>query len=313
MNKTDKIYVPGHSGLVGKALLGELHKAGYHNIVCKDIEEMDLRDQRMVAQFFDEQRPEYVFLLAARVGGIQANNVYQAEFIYDNLMIEANVIHNAYHYGVKKLLFLGSSCIYPKFALQPMKEEYLLTGPLEPTNDAYAIAKIAGIKMCHAYRKQYNFNCICAMPTNLYGPHDYFNLHNSHVLPALLRRFHEAKLADSPTMSVWGSGKPTREFLFVHDLAGALIFLMENYNEPDIINIGTGKEITIAEVAYMIKEVVGFKGQIHFDTEKPDGTPRKLLDVSRINALGWKAEVSLEEGMRKTYQWFCDNYDHIRE
>ncbi|MGA1868710.1 MAG: GDP-L-fucose synthase family protein [bacterium] len=313
MKKTDLIYVPGHDGLVGKALLGELNRAGYHNIICRRQRELDLRDQRLVARFFKEQRPEYVFLLAARVGGIQANNMYPAEFIYDNLMIEANIINSAYKWGVKKLLFLGSSCIYPKFALQPMKEDYLLTGVLEPTNDAYAIAKIAGIKLCQAYRKQYNFNCICAMPTNMYGPHDYFNPDNSHVLPALIRRFHEARSAELSTITVWGSGKPMREFLFVDDCARALLFLMEHYENPDIINVGTGQDVTIAEVAEMIKREVGFKGRIQFDASKPDGTPRKVLDVSRINALGWRASVSLKEGIKKTYQWFCTHYDHIRK
>lgn len=313
MNRDNKIYIPGHSGLVGKALLRQLENKGYKNLIYIDQKKMDLRDQKIVTQFFDLYRPDFVFLLAARVGGIWANNTYPAEFIYDNLMIEANIIHSAYLYGVKKLLFLGSSCIYPKFAPQPIKEEYLLTGKLEPTNDAYAIAKIAGIKLCQAYRKQYGFNCICAMPTNLYGPNDNFHLYNSHVLPSLIRRFHEAKLSSALDISVWGTGNPKREFLFIEDLANALIFLMKNYNDSDIINIGTGQDISIGNIASLIKRIVEFEGKIRFDTEKPDGTLRKLLDVSRINSLGWEAQVGLEEGIRRTYEWFCANYEYIRK
>jgi len=307
MNKDAKIYVAGHRGLVGSAILRKLQADGYTNLIYRTSKELDLRDRNQVDKFFEEEKPEYVFLAAAKVGGIVANNEYPANFIRDNLMIQTNVIDAAYRNGVKKLLFLGSTCIYPKFAPQPLKEEYLLTGELEPTNEPYAIAKIAGIKMCQSYNRQYGTKYISVMPTNLYGPNDNFDLHTSHVLPALIRKFHEAKVNNAPYVEVWGTGTPRREFLHSDDLADACVFLMNNYDGNEIINIGVGKDISIKELAEKIKEVVGYQGEIKFDTTKPDGTPRKLVDVSKINALGWKASISLDEGLQKAYQWFLEN------
>lgn len=307
MKKDAKIYVAGHRGLVGSAILRKLQADGYTNLVYKTSKELDLRDRNQVDRFFEEERPEYVFLAAAKVGGIVANNEYPADFIRDNLMIQTNVIDAAYRNGVKKLLFLGSTCIYPKFAPQPLKEEYLLTGELEPTNEPYAIAKIAGIKMCQSYNRQYGTKYISVMPTNLYGPNDNFDLHTSHVLPALIRKFHEAKETNAPYVEVWGTGTPRREFLYSDDLADACVFLMNNYEGNEIVNVGVGEDISIKELVEKIKNIVGYKGEIKFDTTKPDGTPRKLVDVSKINALGWKASISLEEGLQKAYQWFLDN------
>jgi len=307
MNKDSKIYVAGHRGMVGSAILRKLQKEGYSNIVTKTSKELDLRNQKDVEDFFQQEKPEYVFLAAAKVGGILANNTYRAEFIYDNLMIQSNVIHSAYKYGVKKLLFLGSSCIYPKYAPQPMKEEYLLSGYLEPTNEPYAIAKITGIKMCEAYRHQYGCNFISAMPTNLYGPNDNYDLNNSHVLPALIRKFHEAKINNKKEVIVWGTGNPRREFMHVDDLADACLFLMLNYNDGKFVNIGTGKDISIRELAGLIKTIVGYEGNIIFDTTKPDGTPRKLLDLSYIHSLGWHHKIELDEGIKMTYQDFLEN------
>ena len=302
MQKNSKIYVAGHRGLVGSAIVRKLQKEGFSNLLLRTSSEVDLRNQEAVKEFFEAEKPEYVFMAAAKVGGINANNVYPADFIYDNLCIQNNVIHESYRNGVKKLLFLGSSCIYPKNAEQPIKEEYLLSGYLEPTNDAYAIAKIAGIKMCQSYHKQYGCNFISAMPTNLYGPGDNYDLKNSHVLPALLRKFHEAKVNNEPTVTVWGTGKPRREFLHADDLAEACLFLMDNYNSPEIINIGVGKDMSIGEMAEMIKTITGYEGEIVFDTSMPDGTFRKLLDVSKLNGLGWEAKIGFEEGVEGTYQ-----------
>jgi len=304
-----RIYVAGHRGLVGSAIVRRLEGAGFPNLILHTSQELDLRDQARVKEFFEREKPEYVFLAAARVGGILANMTYPAHFIYDNLMIQSNVIHQAFKTEVKKLLFLGSSCIYPKFAPQPMKEEYLLTGPLEPTNEPYAVAKIAGIKMCQAYNRQYGTNFICAMPTNLYGPNDNFDLETSHVIPALIRKFHEAKISGAKSVVVWGTGTPRREFLYVDDLADACLFLMENCDaqHAEIINVGTGEDITIKELAEMIKNIVGFNGEIIFDPSKPDGTPRKLLDIGRIKELGWRPKTSLQEGLKKTYQSFLAN------
>ncbi len=304
MEKNSKIYVAGHKGLVGSAILRCLQAEGYTNIITKSLGELDLTDQSAAENFFKTEKPDYVFLAAAKVGGIQANNTYRAEFIYNNLQIQNNVIHFSYLSGVKKLLFLASSCIYPKFASQPMKEEYLLTGELEYTNEPYAIAKIAGIKMCQAYNDQYNTKFISVMPTNLYGINDNFDLNNSHVLPALIRKFYEAEQAGNPSVSVWGTGSPRREFLFVDDLADACVFLMSNYNDSKIVNIGTGEDISIKELACLIKEQTGYRGEIVFDPSKPDGTPRKLLDVSRLSSLGWKYKISLKEGIRKTLDWY---------
>jgi len=308
MEKDAKVYVAGHRGLVGSAIMRKLKKEGYNNLVYRTSSELDLRRQEKVEDFFEEQKPEYVILAAAKVGGIQANDTYSAEFLYDNLMIETNVIEAAYQNDVKKLLFLGSSCIYPKFADQPMKEDYLLSGKLESTNEGYAVAKITGIKLCEHYNKQYGTNFISAMPTNLYGPNDNFDLETSHVLPALIRKFHEAKINDEGEVVIWGTGKPKREFLHVDDLADSLLFLMNNYNGDQFINVGVGKDISILELSRLIKDVVGFEGKIVNDLSKPDGTPRKLLDVSRLNNLGWRAQISLEEGIRDTYQWFKENY-----
>lgn len=307
MNQDSKIYVAGHRGLVGSAILRKLQEKGYTNLVYKTSKELDLRDPKQVDEFFQAEGVEYVFLAAAKVGGIVANNEYPADFIRDNLMIQTNVIDGAYRYGVKKLLFLGSTCIYPKLAPQPLKEEYLLTGELEPTNEPYAIAKIAGIKMCESYNRQYGTTYISAMPTNLYGENDNFDLHTSHVLPALIRKFHEAKLNSAPFVEVWGTGTPKREFLYSDDLADACVFLMNTYEGNEIVNIGVGEDIAIGELAAKVKATVGYEGEINFDTTKPDGTPRKLVDVTRINSLGWKATVSLDEGLEQAYQWFLKN------
>ena len=302
MEKKDKIYIAGHGGMVGSSIHRRLKKESFENFVFRASDELDLRDQQAVADFFRKEKPAYVFLAAAKVGGILANNTYRAEFLYDNLMIQSNVIENSYREGVKKLLFLGSSCIYPKLAPQPLKEEYLLTGLLEQTNEPYAIAKIAGIKMCDAYRSQYGCNFISVMPTNLYGPNDNYDLRNSHVLPALIRKFHEAKIQGQPEVVVWGSGTPRREFLHADDMADACVFLMRNYNESGLINIGVGDDLTIKELAEMIKQIVGYQGKIVFDTSKPDGTPRKLMDVAKLTSLGWKASIPLHEGVEKVYQ-----------
>lgn len=307
MNKDAKIYVAGHRGLVGAALVRRLQADGFSSIVTATSREVDLREQAAVRRFFADQRPDYVFLAAAKVGGILANDSYPAEFIYDNLMIEANIIDAAYRNGAKKLLFLGSTCIYPKLAPQPLREEYLLSGPLEPTNEWYAVAKIAGIKLCQAYQRQYGARFISAMPTNLYGPGDNFDLEKSHVMPALIRKFHEAKVAGAPSVVVWGTGKPLREFLHVDDCARAAVFLMENYECPDIVNIGTGSDISIGDLAALVKKVVGYGGDIVFDASKPDGTPRKLVDVTRITGLGWLPAIGLEEGVADAYRWFLEN------
>lgn len=307
MEKTDRIFLAGHDGLVGSAIHRRLQQEGYQRIITTSFKELDLRRQEATEDFFAGDRPDYVFLAAAKVGGIVANNTYPGEFIYDNLMIEANIIAAAQQTGTKKLLFLGSSCIYPKFAPQPMTEDCLLTGILEPTNEPYAIAKIAGIKMCQAYRRQYGSNFISVMPTNLYGPGDNFDLETSHVVPAMLRKFHEAKTRGDRTVTLWGTGAPHREFLHVDDLADACVFLMKRYDEPEIINIGVGKDVSIRELAAMIQKIVDFKGEIIWDTTKPDGTPRKLLDVDRLSRLGWQASISLEEGLEQTYRWYCEN------
>jgi len=304
MEKKSKIYVAGHRGMVGSAIQRNLQDQGYENIVAKTSSELNLKNQHAVNDFFAKEKPEYVFLAAAKVGGIMANNVYRAEFLYDNLMIESNVIQAAHVNGVKKLLFLGSSCIYPKLAPQPLKEEYLLTGLLESTNEPYAIAKIAGIKLCEAYRDQYGSNFISAMPTNLYGPGDNYHLQNSHVIPAMIRKFHEAKVSGAKEVEIWGSGKPLREFMYADDLAEACVFLMKNYDDKLFVNIGTAEEVTIGELANLVKKVVGFEGEIRFDPSKPDGTPRKLMDSSRLHAMGWKHKTNLEEGLKKTYEIF---------
>ncbi|MGN6801890.1 MAG: GDP-L-fucose synthase family protein [Ginsengibacter sp.] len=302
MEKNDKIYVAGHRGLAGSAIVRKLKKEGFENLLLRTSAEVDLRDQEAVKEFFEQEKPDHVFIAAAKVGGIYANNTYPAEFLYDNLCIQNNLIHQSYKNGVKKLLFLGSSCIYPKNAPQPIKEEYLLSGYLESTNEAYAIAKIAGIKMCQYYHKQYGCNFISAMPTNLYGPGDNYDLKNSHVLPALLRKFHEAKVNNEPSVTVWGTGKPRREFLHSDDLASACFFLMQHYDQPGFVNIGTGKDISIGEMAQMIKKITGYEGEIVFDTTMPDGTFQKLLDVSKLHGLGWKEEIGFEEGVRRTYE-----------
>lgn len=302
MNKAAKIYVAGHRGMVGSAIVRQLKNNGFTDILVRTSKELDLTNQQAVNQFFETEKPDYVFLAAAKVGGIHANNVYRADFLYQNLMIEANIIHAAYINKVTKLLFLGSSCIYPKMAPQPLKEEYLLTGFLEPTNEPYAIAKIAGIKLCESYRRQYNCNFISAMPTNLYGPNDNYDLNNSHVLPALIRKFHTAKTQNQAQVEIWGTGAPLREFLHVDDLAEACLFLMDNYNDELFVNVGSGTDISIKDLALLVKKIVGYEGELVFDTSKPDGTPRKLMDVSRINHLGWQHKISLEEGIKKVYE-----------
>jgi len=304
LNFSDKIYVAGRNGMVGSAIVRRLSSLGYTNIVGKTSKELDLRNQQSVNNFFEVEKPNYVFLAAAKVGGIQANNVYRAEFLYDNLMIEANIIDASHKNKVTKLLFLGSSCIYPKMAPQPLNEDYLLTGELEPTNEPYAIAKITGIKLCESYRSQYGANFISAMPTNLYGPNDNYDLQNSHVLPALLRKFHEAKKSGNASVEVWGSGLPKREFLHVDDLAEACVFLMTQYDGTEWLNIGTGEDISIKELALLIKSIVGFEGELIFDSSKPDGTPRKLMDVSRLHKLGWKHKIDLKEGIERVYSEF---------
>lgn len=313
--KNKKIYLAGHTGMVGSAIYRELLSSGYKNIVTRDLSQLDLRNQSDVNNFFEKEKPELLIIAAAKVGGILANNTYRAEFLYDNLMIEANLIHASYLHKVEKVVFLGSSCIYPKLAPQPLKEEYLLTDTLEFTNEPYAIAKIAGIKLCENYYRQYGSNFISAMPTNLYGPNDNFNLETSHVLPALIRKFHEAKTQGKDSVDIWGTGKPLREFMFVEDLANAIVFMMEKINAKDLyeneithLNVGTGKDLAIADLAKVISEIVGFKGKIDFDSSKPDGTPRKLMDVTRLNTLGWKYKTELKDGIEKTYKWFLEKH-----
>ena len=317
MQKSSKIYIAGHNGMVGSAILRGLKAKGYTNFLLRSSAECDLRDQRSVNNLLAEEKPDYVFLAAAKVGGINANNTYRADFLYDNLMIQANVTHAAYQSGVKKLMFLGSSCIYPKLAPQPLREDYLLTGTLEETNEPYAIAKIAGIKLCEAYRDQYNCNFVSAMPTNLYGPNDNYNLSNSHVLPALIRKFHEAKVQNKETVEIWGTGSPKREFLHVDDMARACIYLMDHFDavpfssEPSFLNIGCGEDISIKDLAHLIKRIVGFEGKLVFDTTKPDGTPRKLMDISRLNRLGFQPQIGLEEGIRSVYADFVNSYEKL--
>jgi GDP-L-fucose synthase len=309
LEKSSKIYIAGHRGMVGSAILRKLEKEGYPNLLTRTSKELDLRDQVAVADFFKLEKPEYVFLAAAKVGGIVANNTYRAEFLFDNLQIQNNIIHQSYLNDVKKLMFLGSSCIYPKMAPQPLKEEYLLTGLLEETNEPYAIAKITGIKMCDAYRAQYGCNYISVMPTNLYGLNDNYHPENSHVLPALIRKFHEAKVNNAPDVTIWGSGSPMREFLFADDLADACYYLMQNYNDPHLINVGTGEDLTIKDLALLIKNIIGFEGELVFDSTKPDGTPRKLMDVSKIHSQGWKHKIDLSEGIKLAYQDFLLKYN----
>jgi len=315
MEKNSKIYIAGHLGLVGSALLKKLYSEGYNNLVYKTFKELDLTDQQATAKFFEKEKPEYVFLAAAKVGGIMANNTYPAEFIYQNLQIQNNIIHQSYLHGVKKLLFLGSSCIYPRLCSQPMKESYLMTGPLEPTNEPYALAKIAGIKMCQSYNRQYGTNFIAIMPTNLYGPNDNFDLSSAHVLPSLIRKFHEAKVDNQKKVVVWGTGNARREFLFIDDMADGCVFLMKNFNPTKkqneqgeiFYNLGTGKDVSIKELVELIKEVVGYKGEITWDISKPDGMPQKLLDVSKMNKLGWKYRKELKNGLAETYNWYINN------
>lgn len=309
MNKDSKIYVAGHRGLVGSAIVRNLKKKGYNNLIYRTHQELDLTSQNEVREFFEREKPEYVFLAAAKVGGINANNTYPADFIYENLMIESNIIKAAHDYKMKKLLFLGSTCIYPKMAPQPIKEEYLLTGSLEETNEAYAIAKIAGLEMCKFYKKQYGDNFISCMPTNLYGPNDNFDLNNSHVLPALIRKFHEAKVNNAPNVEVWGTGKPLREFLYVDDMADGCVFLMENYDGLQHVNIGTGEELSIGELAQIVKEVVGYEGNIVFNSSMPDGTPRKLCDVSKLQELGWRHSVNLSDGIKMAYESYLEKHN----
>ncbi len=308
MNKKDKIYIAGHRGMVGSAIHRRLKQEGFENFILKTSSELDLRNQQAVMDFFAKEKPEYVFLAAAKVGGIMANNTYRAEFIYDNLLIQSNCIHASWEYKVKKLMFLGSSCIYPKLAPQPLKEEYLLTGELEPTNEPYAIAKIAGIKMCDAYRAQYGCNFISVMPTNLYGPNDNYDLNSSHVLPALIRKFHDAKIKNDPFVTIWGSGRPKREFLYVDDLADACFFLMQKFEDPGFINIGFGEDIEIKALAELVSGIVGFEGEIRLDLSKPDGTPRKLMDTRKLNEMGWKPKMHLEAGINKAYTDFLQTY-----
>jgi len=311
LSKATHVFVAGHRGLVGSAILRKLTQLGCSNLLVRTHAELDLKDPAAVDRFFRENRPEIVFLSAARVGGILANSRRPAEFLYDNLMIQTNVIHSAWEHGAKKLLFLGSSCIYPKFAAQPIREEYLLTGPLEPTNEAYALAKIAGLKLAAAYRSQYGFSAVSIMPTNLYGPGDNFDLESSHVLPAMIRRFHEAQRAGAATVTLWGSGTPRREFLHVDDLADAACFLMEKYDSPEPLNVGVGKDVTIADLAEVVARAVGYSGRVVFDHAHPDGTPRKLLDISRLTTLGWRPQITLEQGIASTYDWFRKNWAHI--
>jgi len=313
MDKHDKIYIAGHKGMVGSAIHRRLVKESFTNLIVRSSFELDLRNQQQVADFFETEKPEYVFLAAAKVGGIIANNTYRAEFLYDNLQIQNNIIHNSYLNGVKKLMFLGSSCIYPKLAPQPLKEEYLLTGELEYTNEPYAIAKIAGIKMCDAYRQQYGCNYISVMPTNLYGYNDNYHPENSHVLPALIRRFHEAKEDNAPAVTIWGTGLPFREFLFADDLADACFYLMQNYNEPGLVNIGSGVEISIKDLAYLIKDIVGYEGEVEFDHSKPDGTPRKLMDVTKLANAGWQYTTRLEDGIKIAYNDFLNKGELVAE
>ena len=313
MNKNARIYVAGHRGLVGSAIVRRLRADGFDNLVLQGRDQLDLTDSAAVQAFFDAHRPEFVFDAAAKVGGILANDSYPADFLLDNLKIQNNLIEASWRAGVSKFLFLGSSCIYPKHAPQPMKEEYLLTGPLEPTNEWYAIAKIAGIKLCQAFRKQHGFNAIALMPTNLYGPGDNFNLQGSHVLPALIRKFHEARESGAPSVEIWGSGTPRREFLHVDDLADAAVFLMARYDDPEIINVGVGEDVSIRELAGLVGDIVGFTGELAFDTSKPDGTPRKLLDVSRLSSLGWRPKTELADGIRSTYRWFLDHQHSVRD
>ncbi len=309
LDKSAKIYVAGHRGMVGSSIMRALQKQGFQQVIGKTSTELDLKNQQAVMDFFEKEKPDYVFLAAAKVGGIVANNTYRADFLYENLAIQNHVIHASYVNRVKKLMFLGSSCIYPKLAPQPLKESYLLTGPLEPTNEPYAIAKIAGIKMCEAYRDQYGCNFISVMPTNLYGPNDNYSLENSHVLPAMIRKFHEAKVGNQPSMTLWGTGSPLREFLHADDLAEACLFLMENYNEKELVNVGTGVDVSIKELSQLVKQTVGYEGQIIWDTNRPDGTPRKLMDVSKLNALGWKYQIELKDGIALAYQDFLSNTD----
>lgn len=304
MELSSKIYIAGHRGMVGSAIQRNLQNKGFSNFVARTSSELDLRNQQAVNHFFEKEKPDYVFLAAAKVGGIQANNIYRADFIYENLMIQNNVIHAAYKYGAKKLMFLGSSCIYPKLAPQPLKEEYLLSGYLEDTNEPYAIAKIAGIKMCESYKRQYGCNFISVMPTNLYGPNDNYNLNNSHVMPALIRKFHDAKEKNEPFVEMWGTGTPMREFLHSDDMADACVYLMQNYNGEKFVNIGTGTDLTIKDLALLIKKIVGYNGEIKHDLTKPDGTPRKLMDVSYLHSLGWKHKIQLEEGIKQVYEDF---------
>jgi len=311
MNEQSKIYVAGHKGMVGSALVRNLKACGFSNLIYRTRQELNLCRQQDVNTFFEEEKPEYVFLAAAKVGGIQANNTYRADFIYENLMVQSNIIYAAYKNKVKKLMFLGSSCIYPKLAPQPLKEEYLLTGELEYTNEPYAIAKIAGIKMCESYHKEYGCNFISVMPTNLYGPNDNYDLNNSHVLPALLRKFHEAKESNTNSVTVWGTGTPRREFMHADDMADACVYLMKNYDKEKFVNLGVGTDVSIKELAYLIKEIVGYKGEIIFDTTKPDGTPRKLMDVSYLHSLGWTHKINLEQGVESVYSEFKTN-KHLR-
>lgn len=313
VNKEDKIYVAGHRGLVGSAIVRNLEQKGYHNIITRSHTELDLTNQADVKAFFETQRPDIVVLAAAKVGGINANNTTPAEFIYENLQIECNVIHAGHEYGVKKLLFLGSTCIYPRMAPQPIREEALLTGPLEQTNEAYALAKISGLKMCEFYKKQYGDDFISCMPTNLYGPYDNYDLDNSHVMPAMIRKFHEAKESGAESVTLWGTGKPLREFLYVDDMADACVFLLEHYSEAGHVNIGTGSEVTIRELAETVKRVVGFQGNIVWNESMPDGTPRKLTDVTKLHELGWRHTVELEEGVKLAYEWFRSHTDIARK
>ena len=312
MNKTDKIYVAGHRGLVGSAIVRNLQSKGYNNIVGRTHKELELTDQQAVRAFFEEERPDVVVLAAAKVGGINANNTTPAEFIYDNMQVQCNVIHCCHQYGVKKLLFLGSTCIYPKMAPQPIPEDALLTGPLETTNEAYAVAKIAGMEMCKFYKRQYGDDFISCMPTNLYGPHDNYDLKGSHVLPAMIRKFHEAKLGNAPSVELWGTGTPLREFLYVDDMADACVFLLENYDGEQHVNIGTGKELSIRERALLVKKTVGYEGEIVWNQEMPDGTPRKLTDVSKLHGLGWRHKTELEEGVKLAYDWFREHVSDAR-